>query len=139
MEADGGDFVVLRADTFFAYQLAVTVDDLEQGITEVIRGADLIDSTPRQVYLAELLRSSGSKINYLHAPLMLDEQGRRMSKRDGSDSALKWRQNNGSPEQLLAYLASTLGILELTKSINIAELVDRVDINLIFSRLFPAD
>jgi glutamyl/glutaminyl-tRNA synthetase len=135
MADTAGDFVILRADEFFAYQLAVTVDDLEQGITEVIRGADLIDSTPKQVYLAELLRPNSKPINYLHAPLMVDDHGRRMSKRDGSSSALQWRQHGGSSEQLLAYLASTLGLVENTKSIDIQQLIDQVDVDLVTSKL----
>lgn len=135
MADTAGDFVILRADAFFAYQLAVTVDDLEQDITEVIRGADLIDSTPKQVYLAELLRPSRKPINYLHAPLMVDDHGRRMSKRDGSHSALQWRQHGGSSEQLLAYLASTLELVENTKSIDIQQLIDQVDVDLVTSKL----
>jgi glutamyl-tRNA synthetase len=132
-----GDFVILRADALFAYQLAVTVDDLEQGITEVVRGADLIDSTAKQVYLAELLQPSREPISYLHAPLMLDHQELRMSKRDGSNSAVKWRQNGGSAAQLLAYLASTLGLVEQTKSVDMQQLTDQLNIDMIVSKLSP--
>jgi glutamyl-tRNA synthetase len=136
MEVSCGDFVILRSDAFFAYQLAVTVDDLEQGVTEVVRGADLIGSTSKQVYLAKLLHPKRGKINYLHAPLMVDDQGRRMSKRDGSISAEKWRIGGGSSEQLLAHLVVTIGLIEEPlKSIAIDELVERVDDKLIAGKL----
>ena len=136
MEASCGDFVILRSDSLFAYQLAVTVDDLDQGVTEVVRGADLIDSTPKQVYLAELLQPKRGRVNYLHAPLMLDDQGRRMSKRDGSISAEEWRRSGGSSEQLLAHLVTTIGILEEPlKCIAIEELIEQVDIKRIADKL----
>ena len=135
IQSEVGDFVIVRSDQLFAYQLAVTVDDLDQGVTEVIRGADLVDSTPKQVYLAQLLQPNRRKIDYLHATLMLDDQGQRMSKRDGSVSAIKWRQGGGSAEQLLAHLAFTAGILGVSKPINIVELIEMVDIHLISSKL----
>ena len=135
IQSEVDDFVIVRSDQLFAYQLAVTVDDLDQGVTEVIRGADLVDSTPKQVYLAQLLQPNRRKIDYLHCTLMLDDQGQRMSKRDGSVSAIKWRQGGGSAEQLLAHLAFTAGILGISKAINIVELIEKVDINLISSKL----
>lgn len=78
LETEIGDFVLYRHDRVFAYQLAVIIDDAEQGITDVVRGADLLDSTPRQIYLQRLL---GLQVpRYAHLPVAIDEQGEKLSK-----------------------------------------------------------
>jgi glutamyl-Q tRNA(Asp) synthetase len=78
LAADFGDFVVRRADGFFAYQLAVVVDDAAQGITGIVRGADLIESTPRQIHLQRLLDLPTPY--YLHLPVALNAQSEKLSK-----------------------------------------------------------
>ncbi len=80
-----GDVVLQRADGLHAYQLAVVVDDAAAGITEVVRGADLLDSTPRQILLQRALRLPTPR--YAHLPLLLDRHGRKLSKSDGADAA----------------------------------------------------
>ena len=81
---DCGDFYLRRADGVFAYQLAVVVDDARMGVTEVVRGADLLSSTARQLYLYRLLGLPAPK--FAHCPLLLASDGRRLSKRDGDQS-----------------------------------------------------
>ena len=78
VERDTGDFVLLRADGQFAYQLAVVVDDFEQGVTHVLRGADLLDSTPRQIFLQHVLGYPTP--HYAHLPVLTNAQGEKLSK-----------------------------------------------------------
>ncbi len=82
LSADSGDFVLKRADGFWAYQLAVVVDDAEQGVTDVVRGADLLDSTPRQIFLQRVLGVPTPR--YLHVPVVRNEHGEKLSKQTGA-------------------------------------------------------
>jgi len=80
-----GDFILRRADGAYAYQLAVVVDDAEQGVTDVVRGADLLDSTPRQIVLQRLLGLPTPR--YLHVPVAVNAAGEKLAKQDGAATA----------------------------------------------------
>jgi len=116
---DCGDFVVRRADGVYVYQLAVTVDDGEAGVTEVVRGMDLLSSAPRQMYLQELFGFPHPQ--YGHVPMLLAPDGRRLSKRD-KDMDLGYLQNHIRPEALLGLLAHAAGILDAPVPISAREL-----------------
>jgi glutamyl-tRNA synthetase len=102
-----GDFVVRRGDGVYAYQLAVTVDDARMGVTEVVRGADLLSSTPRQLYLYRLLGAAPPA--FYHVPLLLAPGGRRLSKRDGDDSLENLR-GRYSAAEIIGRLAYVYGL-----------------------------
>ncbi len=82
LESEVGDFVIRRRDGIIAYQLAVVMDDIAQGVTDIVRGADLLDSTPRQIWLYRLLQAP--RPSYMHLPLMMARRGQKLSKRVGS-------------------------------------------------------
>ena len=130
-----GDFVVKRADGLFAYQLAVVVDDIAQGITHVVRGNDLADSAERQRYLASLLAPSRAPIIYLHAPLMLDSSGNRLSKRDGSDSLDTIREQNITAPELIGQLMFDLKLVNSPAAISLDDLRIKVSITAITALL----
>ena len=119
LATDCGDFVVRRADGVYVYQLAVTVDDGESGVTEVVRGVDLLSSAPRQMYLQDLFGFSHPE--YGHVPLLLAPDGRRLSKRD-KDLDLGELRKNLTAEQLIGSLAHTAGLLDAFRPISAAEL-----------------
>jgi len=103
---DCGDFLLRRSDGMFAYQLAVVVDDAAMGITEVVRGADLLDSTPRQLYLYQLLNLPAPV--FYHFPLLLSSDGRRLSKRN-ADAGLDVLRDRATPAEVLGKLAYLAG------------------------------
>ena len=102
LDTECGDFLLRRSDGLFAYQLAVVVDDAAMGVTEVVRGADLLDSTPRQLLLYRLLDLPAPQ--FYHFPLLLTADGRRLSKRD-ADAGLDMLRPKASPEEILGKLA----------------------------------
>lgn len=116
---DCGDMVVRRADGVYVYQLAVTVDDGEAGVTEVVRGMDLLSSAPRQMYLQELWEFPHPE--YAHVPMLLSPDGRRLSKRD-RDLDLGEIRKHLSPQQLLGILAYSAGLLETAEAVSLEEL-----------------
>ena len=103
---DCGDFLLRRSDGMFAYQLAVVVDDAAMGVTEVVRGADLLDSTPRQQLLYRLLDLPAP--DFIHFPLLLSHDGRRLSKRN-ADAGLDVLRGYCTPEEVLGKLAYLAG------------------------------
>ena len=123
---DCGDMVVRRADGVYVYQLAVTVDDGEAGVTEVVRGMDLLSSAPRQMYLQELLGFSHPE--YGHVPMLLAPDGRRLSKRD-RDLDLGELQKRMSPEALIGNLAAAAGLIDRYEPVSARELAAQFDWN----------
>ena len=119
LATDCGDFVVRRADGVYVYQLAVTVDDGEAGVTEVVRGMDLLSSSPRQMYLQEKL--GFGRPEYGHVPMLLAPDGRRLSKRD-RDLDLGVLQSRMTPEELIGALAFAAGLTDRKEAVSAAEL-----------------
>jgi glutamyl-tRNA synthetase len=103
-----GDFVLRRGDGVFAYQLAVVVDDGAMGITQELRGADLLPSTARQILLHRLLGQREPR--WAHAPLVIGDNGQRLSKRDQSLSLSALRTRGVDPRQVVAHLAQLSGL-----------------------------
>ena len=119
LSTDCGDMVVRRADGVYVYQLAVTVDDGEAGVTEVVRGMDLLSSAPRQMYLQELFGFPHPE--YAHVPMLLSPDGRRLSKRD-KDLDLGVLRQRISPETLIGALAFASGLIDRNLPISAEEL-----------------
>ena len=119
LSTDCGDFVVRRADGCYVYQLAVTVDDGEAGVTEVVRGMDLLGSAPRQMYLQALFGFAHPR--YGHVPMLLAPDGRRLSKRD-RDLDLGQLRLRMKPEELIGKLAAAAGLLDRYEAISAQEL-----------------
>lgn len=116
---DCGDFILRRSDGVFAYQLAVCCDDGAGGVSEVVRGADLISSTPRQIWLLGLLGFAAPR--YAHVPLLVAPDGRRLSKRD-RDLDLGALRARMTPEALIGRLGFLAGQLERPEPLTAAEL-----------------
>jgi glutamyl-tRNA synthetase len=116
-----GDFVLQRADGLWAYQLAVTVDDLEQGVNNVVRGADLLASTPRQLLLRRLLDPSARPFETLHVPILLGAEGKRLAKRDGAIAIADHRALG--PTRVVGMLAASLNLVPAGTAIAARDLI----------------
>jgi glutamyl-tRNA synthetase len=125
-EASSDDFVLQRADGVYAYQLAVVVDDIAMGVTEVVRGDDLLSSTPRQLELYRAL--SASPPAFAHVPLAIGPDGRRLSKRFGSRSVAELRAAGVSAERIVSYLAQSLDLAPAGRLCSARELVAEFDV-----------
>ena len=120
LEQACGDFILRRSDGVYAYQLAVVVDDALMGVNQVVRGQDLLDSTPRQNYIQDLL--GYERPRYGHVPLLLAADGRRLAKRDRDQELGQLQQKYTAPE-LVGRLAHMAGLLDGPQAITPRELV----------------
>jgi glutamyl-tRNA synthetase len=117
------DFVVRRNDGAYAYNLAVVVDDADQGVGEVVRGADLLDSTPRQLWLGERLGLPAPR--HAHVPLMLGDDGARLAKRHGAVTLADRAALGESADDVRGMLAASVGLSEPGEAVGPADLVER--------------
>lgn len=124
-EGEVDDFVVRRNDGIPAYQLAVVVDGAEGGIREVVRGADLVDSTPRQIFLHGLLGLPSPR--YAHVPLVLGPDGRRLAKRHGATTLADRARAEETPEGVLARIAVSIGLAEPGEKPSLTDLLSRFE------------
>lgn len=124
LQSGNDDFVLRRSDGMYAYNLAVVVDDIKMGITEVIRGHDLLDATVQQLYLYKLLGAQPPI--YGHAPLLIDSAGYRLSKRQKSITIRELKTLQWRPERVIGELAVLAGFIERSNApaISLAELID---------------
>lgn len=120
-----GDFILRRSDGVYAYQLAVVIDDALMGVTQVVRGNDLLSSTPMQLYLYELLGFTPPR--FCHIPLLTDADGRRLAKRDGDLELAVLRQKYSAPEPIIGLLAYMAGQLNKPEPISAKELLPLFD------------
>jgi glutamyl-tRNA synthetase len=130
----GGDFVVWKSAGTPAYQLAVVVDDAAMGITEVIRGDDLIPSTPRQLLLYQSLGYPAP--TFAHVPLIVGEDGRRLAKRHGDTRLATLREQGIKPEALIGVLAWSCGWLDRPEPLPARELLSYFQLHTIPHRPF---
>lgn len=125
-----GDFVILKADGTSAYQLAVVMDDVAAGVTAVVRGDELLTSTPRQILIYRALGLADKIPHYWHLPMIVGEDNRRLAKRHG-DIKLSHLRDQGVPTgRVLALLARWLGVEDVGETVDdVWNLVDRFDLN----------
>jgi glutamyl-tRNA synthetase len=121
------DFVLRRGDAVFAYQLAVVVDDIAMHISEVVRGDDLLSSTPRQLALYAALGAAAP--SFLHVPLLLGPDGRRLSKRHHAPAIAEYRAQGLSAATIIGWLAASLGIVDTPEPVLPHELVGQFELS----------
>ena len=121
-----GDFVIRRSDGLFAYQLAVVVDDGDQGVNCIVRGMDLLCSTPQQMFLQDLLGYGNPR--YAHVPLLVAERDRRLSKRDRDASLDEMISVYGSAAGVLGHIAGVAGLTETCEPISPDELLNAFEL-----------
>ena len=126
-----GDFVIAKADAAAAYQLAVVVDDADAGVTHVVRGDDLLDSTPRQMLLYQALGMAEKIPNYFHLPLVVGPDGRRLAKRHGDTRLATYRQSGVPASRIRGLLAKWSGIDAGEHVHDIRSLIGRFDLSLL--------
>ena len=117
---DCGDYIIRRSDGLWGYQLAVVIDDALSGVTEVVRGRDILFSTPRQIHLQKTLGFGTPR--YAHIPLLMDANGRRLAKRD-KDLDLTALSKAMTPQQILGMLAFSAGVIPENRPADLSELV----------------
>ena len=122
---DCSDFVVRRSDGIYAYQLAVVVDDGLSGVNEVVRGNDLLDSTPRQIFLQNCF--GFVRPQYYHIPLLTDAEGRRLSKREGDGCMERVRAAYPDARPVIGALAAALGLIPEQQPMSLDELLPYFD------------
>lgn len=121
LASECGDFLIKRSDGAFAYQLAVVVDDAAQGVNCVVRGVDLLSSTPEQIYLQQLLGLP--ECSYAHVPLLVAQKDRRLSKRDKDASIDVLMRDYKSAEAVIGHIAYITGIVEFDEPASPADLL----------------
>lgn len=127
LKTECGDFIIRRSDGVYAYQLAVAADDALQNVTEVVRGRDLVSSSPRQIYLFNTLGYKPPK--FLHVPLITDKNGERLSKREGKSNLEYIRSAFSSPEPIIGMLAYNAGLIAKYAPVNLKRLTDIFDVS----------
>jgi glutamyl-tRNA synthetase len=120
-----GDFPLARDEDGAGYTLACTVDDIAMGVTEVVRGDDLLAATPAQILVARALGDSPPR--YCHVPLVVGRDGRRLAKRHGDTRISSFRARGQNPEEIIGFLASSCGWAEDGERISLRELLPRFD------------
>ena len=118
-----GDYIIRRKDGAWAYQLAVVVDDALMGVTEIVRGRDLLLSSPQQIHLRELLFPSPLTVDFFHHPLLCNAEGQRLCKRDKSMDLGYLRNKGITPQEIIGKLAYLAGLTDTTTPITPSELL----------------